>query len=113
VYDSSVNRKDLNNLFCVDVLVRHDQSNSLHFFLKQALPANLQVKVRLKDKLLPVYVLRKRTDTTLNLPLSKATAISYSFSGNGFKGEKMTLSAFAAHYLTNELDLPVIDETGL
>ena len=119
LYDSSVSKKEMSdfenksNLFCVDVLVSLNQSDSLDFFLQKALAANLPIKVRQEERILPVYVLKKRTDTTLNLSLSKAAATSYSFSGHGFEGQKTTLAAFANNYLANELRLPVVDETGL
>jgi uncharacterized protein (TIGR03435 family) len=47
------------------------------------------------------------------IPKSKLTTITYGFSGRGFNGKGVTLNEFANLYLSNEFDLPVVDESGL
>ena len=73
----------------------------------------LPVKARPEKRMIPVYVLKRITDAANSLPVSVAKESSYSFSGRGYNGVKVTLANFASDYLSNELTLPVIDETGL
>ena len=62
---------------------------------------------------LPVYLLKQKKDIAPNLPLSALSKPSYGFSGTGFDGKGVTVDEFSHIYLSNELDLPVINETGL
>ncbi|RZL69385.1 MAG: DUF3738 domain-containing protein [Pedobacter sp.] len=103
------NYQDRNNLYCVDILVRPEEKDSLNVILQRKLNAVLHVKARIEYKTIPVYVL---TNNGFKLPLSiKET--SYSFSGRGFEGEAVTVVDFANDYLSNELSLPVVDETNI
>ena len=58
----------------------------------------------------PVYVLRRLTDRPV-LPASTRPE-QYSFGGGGFDMQGGRLE-FVRDYLENELDRPVLDETGL
>jgi len=62
---------------------------------------------------MPVYVLKTKPGTPVAMPLSAPNTRTYSFSGNGFDGKEITLAEFSHIYLSNELELPVVDETGL
>lgn len=120
-YDASVKPEEINNhnlkdtsaLYCVDILVAEHQKDSLYQMLQKFLPMYLPVKARSERRMIPVYVLKRITDGTNSLPVSVAKESSYSFSGRGYNGIKVTLANFASDYLSNELTLPVVDETGL
>ncbi len=58
-----------------------------------------------------MYVLRRLSDGA-SWQESLATSSESSFSGRGFKGTGIALKTFV-DYVANELQLPVIDETGL
>jgi uncharacterized protein (TIGR03435 family) len=102
-----------NLLYCVDILVKPADKDSLHVLLQQRLSASLPIKARIEFKNMPVYVLKIKAGAALNLPVSSTTKSSYSFDGNGYEGTAVLLSDFAADYLTNELGIPVVDETKL
>lgn len=120
-YDSSVNpaevnshnMKDTNALYCVDILVNEQQKDKLYQMLQQFLLMHLPIKARPERRSIPVYVLKRITNTANNIPVSTAKESSYSYSGRGYSGTKVTIANFAADYLSNELILPVVDETGL
>lgn len=103
--------QDKNTLFCFDLLVKPEQKDSLYIIMEQVLNKLLPVKYRLEKKEMPVYVLRKLPDAA-SWQESTATASESSFSGRGFKGTAIALKTFV-DYVANELQLPVIDETGL
>ncbi|PZR29783.1 MAG: hypothetical protein DI535_01380 [Citrobacter freundii] len=109
------NEKAINNYqdksvkYCIDLLVPPDQSDSLYSIFQQRLNSVLPVKARIEYKEMPVYVM---TSKSFSLKQSDA-AFTYSFSGRGFNGSGVTLDHFANAYLSNELDLPVVNETGL
>lgn len=103
------NYEDRNNLYCVDILVKPEEKDSLNVILQRKLNAVLPVKARIEYKTIPVYVLR---NNGFKLPLSiKET--SYGFSGRGYEGEAVAIVDFANDYLSNELSLPVVDETNI
>jgi uncharacterized protein (TIGR03435 family) len=52
------------------------------------------------------------TNNGFNLPKSDKET-SYGFSGRGYDGTAVKISDFANDYLSNELSLPVVDETSL
>lgn len=62
---------------------------------------------------MPVYVLKLNPAMRLNLSVSASEKLSYEFGGRGFKGTGVSTTDFAEVYLSNEFDLPVVDETGL
>lgn len=104
------NYDDKSVSYCVDLLVAPNQKDSLFTTLQQRLNATLPVKARIEYRKMPVYVLINKS---FSLSLSASTESSYGFSGKGYEGEAVTIASFAAEYLTNELDLPVVDETNL
>lgn len=103
------NYEDRNNLYCVDILVKPEERDSLNFILQQKLNAVLPVKARIEYQTIPVYVL---TANDFKQPLS-VKETSYGFSGRGYEGEAVSIGDFANDYLSNELSLPVVDETNL
>lgn len=110
-----VDEKKLNNyadkstLYCVDILVKPEEKDSLLVILQQKLNAILPVKARIEYKTIPVYVI---TNNGFSLPISNKET-SYGFSGSGYDGAAVTVKDFANDYLSNELSLPVVDETNL
>jgi uncharacterized protein (TIGR03435 family) len=106
-----INKK--NNLYCVDILVRPEQKDSLYSILQKLLNENLPIKTRLDKRLIEVYVLKQKPGASLAIKSSDAPESSYWFTGRGYNGTKVKLKDFAEGYLTNELHLPVVDETGL
>ena len=71
------------------------------------------VKARIEVRLMPVYLLKQNPVVKLDMPVSASSVLSYGFSGNGFEGTGVTMDDFSHIYLTNELTLPVINESGL
>lgn len=120
-YDSTVkeeevhshNFEDKQRLFCVDLLVTPAQKDSLFLILQQRLNACLPVKARIERSVITVYVLKKKPGATILLDTSITDSSSYSFSGRGYNGTHVQVKDFAEDYLSNELGLPVIDETGM
>lgn len=103
------NYDDKNNLYCVDILVKPEEKDSLNSILQQKLNAVLPVKARIEYKIIPVYVI---SNVDFKLPESTKET-SYGFSGRGYDGTAVTIKDFANDYLSNELSLPVVDETNL
>ncbi len=120
-YDSSVSEKEVHShdmkntdaLYCLDLLVSPAQKDSLYFFMQQYLNDYTPVKVRLEKRNIEVYVLKRIPSTMASLKPSVSEKSSYSFSGRGYDGTKVSLANFAGDYLTNELGFPVVDENGL
>ncbi|CAM3702223.1 TIGR03435 family protein [Mucilaginibacter galii] len=104
---------DQSQLYCFDLLVSAAQKDSLYPMMQRKLQGNLPVKARTEMRTMPVYLLKTKPGAPLTLPLSAPNTRTYSFNGNGFDGKEITLAEFAHIYLSNELELPVIDETGL
>jgi uncharacterized protein (TIGR03435 family) len=98
------------SLFCLDLLVEPTQKDSLYQILQKRLQQEMPVKARIDYKEMPVYVLINKG---FKQKESSKTVLSYSFSGKGYEGEGSSLADFATEYLSNEFDLPVVDETGL
>lgn len=116
VTEADVNSHDANNkssLYCIDLLVPPGQEDSLYHILRQYLNDHLPVQARPEKKLIPVYVLKQKPGASVTLTPSSAVNSSMGFSGRGYTGTKVLLKEFAADYLSNELGLPVVDETGL
>ncbi len=116
VTEADVNSHDANDkrsLYCIDILVSPGKEDSLYSILRQYLNNYLPVQARPGKKLIPVYVLKQKPGTTPALTPSSAETSSMGFSGRGYTGTKVLLKDFAADYLSNELGLPVVDETGL
>ncbi len=101
------------SLFCVDILVKPEDQDSLHSILQKKLLLTMPFKARIEYRKMPVYVLKVKEITALNFRVSTSTKSSYGFSGRGYEGTAVLLSEFADNYLTNELGIPVVDETGL
>lgn len=97
-------------LYCLDLLVKPAEKDSLLVILQKRLNQVLPIKARIEYRDMPVYALINKQFT---LPESTKKASGYGFSGQGYEGEAVTLSDFADNYLSNEMDLPVIDKTGL
>ncbi len=101
------------SLYCVDLLVSAEDIPRFNDILKQYLHATLPIKVREEQRTIPVYVLKRIEGIEFQSPVSTATESSYGFSGRGYDGTRKTIKDFAEEYLTNELGLPVVDETGI
>jgi len=106
------NFKDTTKLFCYDVLVRQAMTDNLNAIMLNSLNMGLPIKGRIEKRMIPVYVLRKKTGDSLYIALSSTAKSSYSYNGTGFEGKGIALKVFV-DYLSNELDLPVYDDTGL
>ena len=105
---------DYNNkqmLYCFDLLVRPEQKDSFNIIMRQLVDQLFPVKARLEKRSIPVYVLRRLPDAA-NWLESASNENTYSFSGRGFEGKGIFMKPFA-DYVSNELNLPVVDETGL
>ena len=112
VPEKSINNwQDKNTLYCLDLLVSPEQKDSLLILLGQALDRLVSFRTRLERRVIPVYVLSRLPDAAA-LPASTAPESSFGFSGRGFDGTGIPMKPFA-DYVSNELRLPVIDETGL
>jgi uncharacterized protein (TIGR03435 family) len=98
-------------LYCFDLLVKPAQKDSLYIIMKQLVDKLFPVKARSEKRVIPVYVLRKLPEVP-NWTESTSTENTYSFSGRGFEGKGIAMKPFA-DYVANELQLPVVDETGL
>lgn len=101
------------SLFCLDILVKPEQKDSLYQLLQQKLMTIMPLKARIEQRNIPVYILKRKENTPLNFKVSTATKSTYGFSGNGYEGTAVLVSEFASKYLANELGMPVVDETGL
>lgn len=101
------------SLYSVDIVVKPDEKDSLLPILQKKLLMALPFIVRVEYRNMPVYVLKQRPGAALNMTVSKAEKSTYGFNGNGYTGTAVLLADFAKNYLTNELELPVVDETGL
>jgi peroxiredoxin len=101
------------SLYCVDLLVPLENKDSLLQILQQKLSVVMPFKFKIEYRVMPVYILKKSNTSILQLPVSAASNSSFSFSGLGFEGTAILLNDFAKNYLSNELSLPVVDETGL
>ena len=104
------NFDDKQTLYCLDLLVKPSEKDSLLVILQKRLNQVLPIKARIEYREMPVYALINKQ---FNLPESQKKASIYGFSGKGYEGESVSLADFADEYLSNEMDLPVIDETGL
>jgi uncharacterized protein (TIGR03435 family) len=119
LFDSSVDKKQLtdynnkSNLYCTDLVVSPAQKDSILVIMQQLLNAALPIKARTEKRGKPVYVLKIAPGKKITFPVSKETASSYGFSGRGYDGTGIFLKDFAKNYLSNEMELPVVDETGL
>ena len=60
-----------------------------------------------------MYILKQKQGADITLTPCLSEKSSFGFSGRGYDGTKVTIKDFAEDYLTNELGLPVVDETGL
>lgn len=105
------NWDDKSTLYCLDLLVKPAQKDSLQVILQQTLERLAPVKVRRDRRMIPVYVLR-RLPGAAEWTTSTIRESTSSFSGQGFEGKGILLAPFV-DYLSNELGLPVVDETGL
>jgi peroxiredoxin len=108
---SICNWEDKSSLCCLDLLVRPEQKDSLLILLGQTLDRLVSFKTRREHRMIPVYVLSRLPGSTA-LPVSAASQSSFDFSGRGFNGTGIRIKLFA-DYVSNELKLPVIDETEL
>jgi uncharacterized protein (TIGR03435 family) len=104
---------DKNQVYCFDLLVKPEEKDSLLAIMQKKLNESLPIKARTEMRTMPVYLLKQKSGSALSMPLSASNHLSYGFSGNGFEGTGVTTDEFSHIYLSNELDLPVINETGL
>ncbi|GGB17219.1 hypothetical protein GCM10011500_36550 [Mucilaginibacter rubeus] len=102
-----------NSLYCFDLLVKPEDKDSLNHIMQKKLLRSLPIKARIAEKLIPVYVLRVNPDQKLAFQVSTQNKSMISFSGEGYNGTSVSLANFANDYLSNDLDRPVVDETGL
>ncbi|MES2275640.1 MAG: redoxin domain-containing protein [Bacteroidota bacterium] len=100
-------------LYCFDLLVTPEQRDSLHLIMQQKLQQSLPVKARIEMRDTDVYILKLKDEGKVLIPKSAREALTYGFSGQGFDGQGALLSDFCNIYLSNECNLPVVDETGL
>ncbi|MGZ3756618.1 MAG: redoxin domain-containing protein [Mucilaginibacter sp.] len=107
------NFSDKSQLYCFDLLVKPEEKDSLKIIMQRKLNESLPIKARTEMRSMPVYILKQKPGTALNLPESTTNTLDYSFSGNGFDGKAITIAEFTHIYLNNELELPVINETSL
>lgn len=118
-YEGAVTEKEVDHfedkstLYCVDFLVPNGKQESLYPLLRQFLQQNLPIKARLDKEWMEVYVLKIKKGAHPEIKASMAGQTEKSFSGKGYSGIRVTVTDFAEDYLTNELGIPVIDETGL
>ncbi|GAC1310029.1 MAG: hypothetical protein NVSMB24_26540 [Mucilaginibacter sp.] len=117
VYEGSAkeydNYEDKRLSYCFDLLVRPEEKDSLLVIMQHKLRENLLVKARIVMRDTDVYVLKLKDLNGVMIPKSTRPSITYGFSGRGFEGQGVTMAEFAKIYLSNEFDLPVVDETGL
>jgi uncharacterized protein (TIGR03435 family) len=104
---------DKSQLYCFDLLVKSADKDSLKAIMRKKLNESLPIKSRTEFRTMPVYVLKQKARATFNLPESKSDILDYNFSGNGFDGTGVKIDDFAHIYLNNELEMPVVNETGL
>jgi peroxiredoxin len=107
------NFENKKSLYCVDILVKPEDKDSLAGILQKKLLATMPFSVRVEYRNMPVYILKRDETVALNMPVSKSNKPSYGFSGRGYEGTAILVTEFATNYLTNELEIPVVDETGL
>ncbi len=105
------NWDDKNTLYCFDIVVRPEQKDSMRLILQHTLNQLFPVKARLEKRVIPVYILKRLTGAS-DWATSKNKENTFSFSGRGFEGKAISITPFA-DYVANELELPLIDKTGL
>jgi uncharacterized protein (TIGR03435 family) len=95
---------------CLDLIVPPGQEQKLHPLLQEVLKNYLAVQAVWVPATKPVYVLRRRKGQPALLASTRPE--QYSFGGGAFamQGERLER---VRGYLENELDRPVVDETGL
>lgn len=109
--DKVCNFKVKSSLVCFDFMVRPEQKDSFKLLMQKALNSILPYKGRIEYRIIPVVVL-KRSDSELVIQRTESPDSSYSFNGKGFTGKGVGMKTFI-DYVSNELRMPVIDETGL
>jgi uncharacterized protein (TIGR03435 family) len=97
---------------CFDLLVEPGQKDSLKRIMQEQLNKLLPFKAKLEKRKMPVYLLNRKEGDTTSWKESDESETFVMFTGNGFTGKAVPVSTFC-EYLSNELLLPVIDETGL
>lgn len=118
-FEDGLTRKDVSDfenkqsLYCVDLLVSDHQKDRLHSILQNNLNKYMPIKVREEKRELDVYVLKLDPAGNLGILKTDGGEPVMSFSGRGYEGESVFVKDFAEDYLTNELGLPVVDETSL
>ena len=106
----SLRQYDDLNLVCFDLIVPPGQEASLRPIMRDALRLYLPVQTAWVPTTRPVLVLRCRPGGPV-LPASVKPA-QFSFGGGEFAMQGSPLAKLGG-YLENELQLPVVDETGL
>jgi uncharacterized protein (TIGR03435 family) len=101
------------SLYCFDLLVKPEEKDNFYSIMQKKLLALLPIKAKVIEQTMPVYVLKLNNATKFKPTVSQSDQSTFGFSGKGFDGTAVTLEKFADQYLGNELDLPVVDETGL
>lgn len=96
--------------YCFDIVVPEEQRDSLHKLAQAVLNILLPVKGRLEKRTLDVYALQLGPE--LKIRASDSSGATVAYSGEGFDGTGIPIKTFV-DYLSNELDLPVIDETNM
>ncbi|MFT3826635.1 MAG: TIGR03435 family protein [Chitinophagaceae bacterium] len=103
--------KNKDMLYCFDLIVKPAQKDSFSIIMRDLLQRFSPIKFRHEKRKIPVFVLSRETGAA-DWKESAEKESTYSFSGRGFKGVAILMKPFA-DYISNELDLPVVDETGL
>jgi len=106
------NFNDKKMLWCFDILVSPEQKDSFNLIMQRTLNKLLPLKARIEKKVVPVYVLKQKPGSDSLWRISDAPEMSHWFSGKGFEGKAVPVKLYT-NYLSNDLDLPVVDETGL
>jgi uncharacterized protein (TIGR03435 family) len=94
----------------VDIVVPATRKDSLRQLAQAVLNILLPIKGRMEKRTIDVYALEMGTGPLIRR--NETGKGSVSFSGEGFDGIAVQIKVFA-DYLSNELDLPVVDETNL
>ena len=113
LYDSSLTDIQMEKLYCVDLVVRNENRDSLFTDMRKYLTLSLGIKSRIGLEDQDVYVLTKIED--FNFTKSKKETLIYEVSQpktNGFTAENVPISKFIDKF-SEWIMYPVIDETSL
>ena len=106
----SLRQYDDLNKFCFDLIVPPGQEANQLPIMREALRLYLPIQADWVPMTKPAYVLRRLKNSSPPPPSSKPK--NYSFGGGEFRMEGSPVETLR-DYLENELEKPVVDETGL